>query len=119
MRLEEFGQMAVPSMCHLQHRQEKINHITLLKNRFGKIALITSHLIYFYLRIQGTSNGQLPLFGKHTSHVKVAITADCAIQTIRLTGKIYLKNTAEKLALFYKVCSYVLGLSSVEWVHMT
>lgn len=48
--------------------------------------------IFFYLRVQGTNNGRLPLFGKHISHEKVAITGDCAVQTILLTGKVYLKK---------------------------
>lgn len=48
-------------------------------------------MILFYLRVQGTNNGQLPLFGKHISHEKVAATGDRAIQSVLLTGKEYLK----------------------------
>lgn len=90
VRFEEFGQMGVPSLCHLQYKHDMINHKT-----WTKIDLVILRngirAVLCYLRVQGMSNRHLPLFGKHFSHEKVTTTGDGAIQPILFTGKVYLE----------------------------
>lgn len=78
-----------------------MNHATGIQNRFGQTA---SHLFtpvfFFYLRVQRTSDGHLPLFGKHIGHEKVANRGDYAVQTIFLTGKVNLRKIQIKNAFF-------------------
>lgn len=92
--LDEIGQMAVPSTCHLRYEQCGISQESCDTSLLPLHKNIIS--ILFYLRVQGASNGHLPLFGKHIGHEKVAATGDCAIQPIRLTGKVYLKKQKNK-----------------------
>lgn len=87
---EDFGQMGVPSLCHLQYEHKIINHKT-----WTKIDLVilrnSIRAVLCYLRVQGTSDRHLPLFGKHFSHEKVTTAGEWALQTILLTGKVYLE----------------------------
>lgn len=95
--LDEFGQMAVPSACHLQQEQERINQGTQNEKYILLNSMSQSHhdhatCCLLYLGVQRTSDGHLPLFGKHASHEKVGPAEDYAVQTIFLRGNIYLQT---------------------------